>query len=111
MAQQEGKFLAGDDLDDLYLLIDGGYLDDNADFNIEMDAAVFVVSDATHNVTFKCSQCEKICKSRRGLTRHKNTKHHDHVVEELDFNLAAERDVTSFKKLSLHQLSATVRKI
>ena len=113
MARQEGEFLAGEDLDDLYLLIDGGYLDDDADFNIEMDAALFEVSDVTQVVTFKCSQCEKIYKSRRGLTRHENTTHHDHVVEkneELNFNLAAERDVTSFKKLSLLQLSATVKK-
>ena len=33
MAHKDGgDFLAGEELDDLYLLLDGGYLDDDADF-------------------------------------------------------------------------------
>ena len=71
MAQQAGDFLAGEDLDDLYYLLDGGYLDDDMEFNVEIDAVVSEVTVVDESVAvFKCNQCEKVCKSKRGLTRH-----------------------------------------
>jgi len=71
-----GDFFTGDDLDDLFSLIDGGFLDDNDEFNSAISNMVNEVStDEGNNTGFKCSQCEKVCKSQRGLTRHVNVKH------------------------------------
>ena len=45
----------GDEFDDLFLLIDGGYLDDNDDLNAELDGIVSEVvedePDADENVS------------------------------------------------------------
>ena len=40
-----GDFLAREELDDLYFLLDGGFLDDDAKFNVEIDAVVSEVAD------------------------------------------------------------------
>ena len=69
MAHKDGgDFLAGEELDDLHLLLDGGYLDDDADFNVEVDTAVSEVASDQGHSTYKCDQCDKICKSKRGHT-------------------------------------------
>ena len=51
--KDDGDFLAGEELDDLYLLLDGGYLDDDADFNVEVDAAVSEVASDQGHSTYK----------------------------------------------------------
>ena len=67
MSQKDG----GEELDDLFLLLDHGYLEDDVDFNVEIDAVVTEVSVVgVSNESFKCEQCEIVCKSKRGLTRH-----------------------------------------
>ena len=40
MLQKDG----GEELDDLFLLLDHGYLEDDVDFNVEIDAVVTEVS-------------------------------------------------------------------
>ena len=71
-----GDYFTGDDLDDLFTLIDGGFLDDNDEFNQEIDHIATEVASNEENISrFKCNQCEKVCKSQRGLTRHTNVKH------------------------------------
>ena len=55
MAQKDGDFLAGEELVDLFFLLDSGYLEDDGDFNVEMDIAVSEVSAV-------CAQCENVCK-------------------------------------------------
>ena len=115
MAQQAGDFLAGEDLDDLYYLLDGGYLDDDMEFNVEIDAVVSEVTVVDESVAvFKCNQCEKVCKSKRGLTRHTNTKHVRNTSalndpDASDFNWLTEKDVTSLKKLSPANLTGILK--
>ena len=76
MAAQAGDYLAGEDLDDLFELLDGGFLDDDIGFNVELDAVVTEISNEGEDiVVFRCKQCDKVCKSQRGLTRHCNSKH------------------------------------
>ena len=71
-----GDFLTGDDLDDLFSLIDGGFLDGDDSLNKHIDdIATEIASNENNIASFKCSQCEKVCKSQRGLTRHTNVKH------------------------------------
>ena len=72
-------FFTGDDLDDLFSLIDGGFLDGDVPFNQEIDGIVAeVASNEESTASFQCDQCEKVCKSQRGLTRHTNVKHGAH---------------------------------
>ena len=61
----------------MFSLIDGGFLDGDDSFNQEIDdIATEVASNEESTASFKCSQCEKVCKSlQRGLTRHTNVKH------------------------------------
>ena len=70
MAARQEK-LAGKDLDDLYDLLDNGFLDD-VDF--EKDLAALVIAES-QEANFCCDECSKVCKTQRGLTRHKNIKH------------------------------------
>ena len=99
MAQKEGDFLAGEELDDLYFLLDGGFLDDDADFNVEIDAVVSEVAADPSDSTYKCDQCDKICKSKRGLSRHTNTKH---TVDPTASNEPTDMDMTGLS-LSLRK--------
>ena len=66
-ARQEG-FIAGKDLDDHYDLLDNGFLDEDVDF--EKDLAALVIAES-----HEANSCPKVCKTQRGLRRHKNTKH------------------------------------
>ena len=68
MAARQEK-LAGKDLDDLYDLLDNGFLDEDVDF--EKDLAALVIAES-HEANFCCDECSKVCKTQR---RHKNTKH------------------------------------
>ena len=71
-----GDFFSGDDLDDLFSLIDGGFLDGNDEFNSEINSIVNeVATDERNTASLKCDKCEKVCKSQRGMTRHINAKH------------------------------------
>ena len=76
MAEATGDFFTGDDLDDLFMLIDGGFLDGDDALNEQIDAIAAEVDSNENAVTgFQCSHCEKVCKTKRGLTRHTNVKH------------------------------------
>ena len=42
--------------------------------DFEKDLAALVIAES-HEANFCCGECSKVCKTQRGLTRHKNTKH------------------------------------
>ena len=72
MATRQEEFIAGEDLDDLYALLDNGFLDEDVDF--EKDLAALVIEESPEENSC-CDECSKVCKTQRGLRRHKNTKH------------------------------------
>jgi hypothetical protein len=112
MAASEGDFFAGEELDDLFLLLDGGFLDGDADLNMEVDAVVSEVAADSNHTLFKCNQCDKTCKSKRGLTRHTNTKHTVQpsiILEPTDPNFISEKDQLSLKKLPLSKLTSVLK--
>lgn len=75
-ASAQEDYLAGDELDDLFQLLDGGFLDDDAIFNADVNAVVTEVMDNEKNkAVYRCQHCEIICKSQRGLTMHCNVEH------------------------------------
>ena len=49
-------------------------LDQNEDFSAQIDEVVGELGENQPACSFSCDQCDKICKTQRGLTRHKNTK-------------------------------------
>ena len=76
MAESTGDLFTGDYLDDLFMLIDGGYLDGDVALNEQIDAiAAKVASNENDIAGFPCIHCEKVCKTQRGLSRHTNVKH------------------------------------
>ena len=68
-------FYEGDELEALFLSIDDGFLEQEEDFNADINFAVSQIEKDDIKATFSCNLCKKICKSTRGLTRHKNTMH------------------------------------
>ena len=67
-----------EELDDILYLIEEGFLEDDDDLNKQIEGiALEVTRDEENPSGFKCDVCEKACKSRRGLTRHSNSKHRD----------------------------------
>ena len=76
MAAKQGDFLAGQELDHLYFLL-GAFFNGTVEIDRDLDYLLLVDSSGE---SFICDQCSKVCKSRRGLTRHKNTKHAQQTI-------------------------------
>ena len=77
MAAKQGDFLAGQELDQLYFLLDGGFFNETVEIDRDLD---YLLLEDSSGESFICDQCSKVCKSRRGLTRHKNTKHAQQTI-------------------------------
>ena len=76
MAANAQESLPVDELEDIVCLIEEGLLEDNYQLNEQIQEIVREVDlDETNHAGFKCSDCGKMCKSRRGLTRHSRSKH------------------------------------
>ena len=73
MAALDEYFLIGDDLDVILSLIEEDILVEDDGFTAEVEE---IVENQPSN-SFSCDQCDKVCKTQRGLTRHKNTKHRE----------------------------------
>ena len=63
MAAGQEEFIAGKDLDDLYALLDNGFLDEDVDF--EKDLAALVI-DESPEANYCCDECSKVCKTQWG---------------------------------------------
>ena len=74
MATANSDFLVGEELDDLFFLLDSGALDEDLELDKDLDS---VVPQESPDEIFSCDICDKVCKTRRGLTRHTNSKHSD----------------------------------
>ena len=107
MAARQEEFIAGKDLDDLYAILDNGFLDKDVDF--EKDLAALVIAES-HEANFCCDECSKVCKTQRGLTRHKNTKHAP-VEVVVVFQLAAKQLLKrNYMQMYCFGLSMSVQK-
>ena len=104
MATSKVDFLAGSDLDKLFVLI-GGFLDNDKDLNNHIESvANKIISDEQSTEGFQCSKCGKVCKAQRGLTRHFNMKHGAPAASNL-----SEEELAAKKLRPLH-LKAIVKK-
>ena len=68
MAANAQETLPVDELEDILCLIEEGFLEDDDELNKQIEGITLEVSlDEDNHSGFKCSLCEKVCKSRRGL--------------------------------------------
>ena len=69
------EFQSGEDLDAVFEIINEDLFEEDEDLEQLMSAVVLDIQENTQDTSFKCDFCEKVCKSKRGLSRHKNSKH------------------------------------
>ena len=104
MAGRQDDFLTGADLDELYSLLDGGFLDENFDLEEELES---VIPEKTSEGQFLCERCSKTYKTQRGLSRHFNSKHQQ-IEAEVNFGLSRE-EADALKKLHPLQLQKIIK--
>jgi hypothetical protein len=77
-------FLSGSDLDQLFDIIDGGFLDHDEEFNVELENILSEVP-TDHEVTqgYPCDKCKKTYQSSRGLARHNHVKHNSSICSDI----------------------------
>ena len=81
MAAAKEDYYFGDDLEAILSAIDDNILDENEKFTSEINAVVEDVGDHPPSSGFSCDLCDKVCKTQRGLTTHRNSKHKTANVE------------------------------
>ena len=81
MAAVKEDYFFGDDLEAILSAIDDNILDENEEFTSEINAVVEEIGDHPPSSGFSCDLCDKVCKTQRGLTRHRNSKHKTANVE------------------------------
>ena len=74
MAAESSVYLSGDSLEEIYELLEGGFLDDDVHFHKELDAVTSTEEIDDKKKVFKCTMCRKECVSARGLKRHTTLK-------------------------------------
>ena len=65
----------GDGLEAILSAIDDNILDENEKFTSEINAVVEDVGVHLPSSGFSCDLCDKVCKTQRGLTTHRNSKY------------------------------------
>ena len=76
MAAESSTYLSGDSLGEIFELLEGGFLDDDVDFNKELDAVTFTKEIDDKKKVF----CGRKRVSSRGLKRHTTLKHVQEVT-------------------------------
>ena len=71
----EGVYLPGENFEELHELLEGGFLDDDEDFNRELENATTAEENVEGKRVYVCEICGKECVSSRGLKRHETLKH------------------------------------
>ena len=71
MANAAGSSTQIEDFDSFF---DGINLEENEEFLQEIERVIKEVEAAVPK-RFKCQSCDRVCKTKQGLTRHKNSKH------------------------------------
>ena len=75
MAALHEDFFFGDDLDAVLAAVEDNLLEEDAGFTLQLDDVTEEVGESQRSPVFQCNLCPKIYKSKRGFTRHVNTKH------------------------------------
>ena len=73
-------FTVLNDFDAILSLIDEDYLSNDPEFSAEVNVLVDSIPEETLTTTFPCCECNKVCLSKSGLTRHNRSKHQAQVA-------------------------------
>ena len=79
-------FYTGDDLDCILAVIEDDLLEKNEEITGEVNNVVGEIVDIPPDKWFHCDQCDEVCKTTRGLTRHINAKHKTELKEDHEGN-------------------------
>ena len=71
----EGVYLPGENFEELYELLEGGFLDDDEDFNRVLENATTAEENVEGKKVYVSEICAKECVSSRSLKRHETLKH------------------------------------
>jgi hypothetical protein len=63
-------FLVGEDLDCIMDIIDDDFVESNEEFNLELNELLSDVTFDLSSANFSCNTCDKVYKTKRGLSRH-----------------------------------------
>ena len=74
MAAEGRVYLSGQNLEELQELLEGGFLDEDKDFNRELESATTTEENVEGKKVYVCEICGKECVSARGLKRHETLK-------------------------------------
>ena len=100
MATAGSDHLVGKDLEDLYELLEGGFLEGDIYFGRKLDS-VMDEGEIEEKGIFKCEICGKECVSSRGLKRHQGMKHkNDKALPEKVSKLTASEFSSLVKRCS-----------
>ena len=72
-------FYSEEDFDAILAAIEDNLLEENKEFSSPVDLLVEEVEHHHPATEFSCDECDKVCKTSRGLTRHKDAIHKEVV--------------------------------
>ena len=67
--------LCDEDIDAILTVIENNVVVTDVSFNAEMVEVLISIEESPLSVGLQCDLCSKVCKSKRGLARHKTLKH------------------------------------
>ncbi len=71
----DGDYFFSDDLDAVLALLDEDLPAESIDFDLDLNVLLEEIESVAPAVRFSCEKCDKVCKTKRGLTRHTNAAH------------------------------------
>ena len=71
----EEEFIFGDDLDALLTYLDQDLQIESEAFDADLNVLMDEIESTPPVEGFPCETCDKICKTKRGLFRHRNAAH------------------------------------
>lgn len=104
MARHAEDYLYGDDLDAVLTVIDADFYENDDDFDAELKALIDDIPNDQSKSGFKCDFCDKVCITKRGLTRHCNAKHKNEYTQTEPNSLAGSEQVVKMPEEILHPL-------
>ena len=75
MAAEGSVYLSGENLEELHELLEEDFLDDDEDFNRELESATTAEENMEGKKVYVCEICGKECVSSRGLKRHETLRY------------------------------------
>ena len=75
MASEGSVYVSGENLEELQELLERGLLDEDEDFNTELESATTAEENVEGKKVYVCKTCGKECVSSVGLKRHETLKH------------------------------------